>query len=115
MWRSRSSPIASGGRRCLTSPGTRSECRPIRPWPSDRLFAMWFISGVVMMYVAFPQLTDRERWAALPDIAWDQVRVPPDQAMAIRSAVRDVVHLRRRHDVCGVPAAHRSRAVGGAA
>ena len=27
------------------------------------LFAMWFVSGVVMMYVAFPQLTTRERLA----------------------------------------------------
>jgi len=47
------------------------------------LFAMWFVSGVVMMYVAFPQLTDRERLAALPQIAWNQVRVAPDRAMAI--------------------------------
>ena len=27
------------------------------------LFAMWFFSGVVMMYVAFPALTDDERHA----------------------------------------------------
>ncbi|MGY3606506.1 MULTISPECIES: PepSY domain-containing protein [unclassified Bradyrhizobium] len=47
------------------------------------LFAMWFVSGIVMMYVAFPQLTDRERWAALPPIAWDRVLVAPDRAMAI--------------------------------
>ncbi|WGR90698.1 PepSY domain-containing protein (plasmid) [Bradyrhizobium sp. ISRA443] len=47
------------------------------------LFAMWFVSGIVMMYVAFPQFTDRERWGALPEIAWDHVRVAPDRAMAI--------------------------------
>jgi uncharacterized iron-regulated membrane protein len=47
------------------------------------LFAMWFVSGVVMMYVAFPQLTDQERLAALPTIAWDRVLVTPDRAMAI--------------------------------
>ncbi len=47
------------------------------------LFAMWFVSGVVMMYVAFPNLTDAERWAAQPPIAWDQVQVAPDSAMAI--------------------------------
>ena len=47
------------------------------------LFAMWFVSGIVMMYVAFPQLTNRERWAALPPIAWDRVQVTPDRAMAI--------------------------------
>ncbi|WP_315834340.1 PepSY domain-containing protein [Bradyrhizobium prioriisuperbiae] len=47
------------------------------------LFAMWFVSGVVMMYVAFPGLTDSERWAALPPIAWDKVQVTPDRAMAV--------------------------------
>lgn len=47
------------------------------------LFAMWFVSGIVMMYMAFPQLTDRERWAALPPIAWDRVLVAPDRAMTI--------------------------------
>jgi uncharacterized iron-regulated membrane protein len=46
------------------------------------LFAMWFVSGLVMMYVAFPNFTDRERLAALPDIAWDDVRLTPDRAMA---------------------------------
>lgn len=45
------------------------------------LFAMWFMSGVVMMYVAFPQLTDAERLMALPPIAWDKVQVAPDRAM----------------------------------
>ncbi|WGS20357.1 MULTISPECIES: PepSY domain-containing protein [unclassified Bradyrhizobium] len=47
------------------------------------LFAMWFISGLVMMYVAFPRLTDRERLAALPIIAWNKVQIAPDRAMAI--------------------------------
>jgi uncharacterized iron-regulated membrane protein len=46
------------------------------------LFAMWFVSGLVMMYVAFPNLTDGERLAALPDIAWDKVQLTPDAAMA---------------------------------
>ena len=44
-------------------------------------FAMWFISGVVMMYVAFPGLSDKERLAALPDIAWEKVTLSPDDAM----------------------------------
>ena len=52
------------------------------------LFAMWFISGVVMMYVAFPQLTDTERWAALPTIAWDKVQVSPDRATAAAGFTR---------------------------
>lgn len=46
------------------------------------LFAMWFVSGVVMMYVAFPNLTDGERLAALPDLAWKKVQIAPDRAMA---------------------------------
>ncbi len=52
------------------------------------LFAMWFVSGVVMMYVAFPQLTDSERWAALPPIAWEKVQVSPDRAMAAAGFTR---------------------------
>ncbi len=46
------------------------------------LFAMWFVSGLVMMYVAFPNLADGERLAALPDIGWERVRLTPDRAMA---------------------------------
>ncbi|MCC8946066.1 PepSY domain-containing protein [Bradyrhizobium sp. Arg62] len=52
------------------------------------LFAMWFISGLVMMYVAFPRLTDSEGLAALPVIPWSKVRVPPDRAMAIAGVER---------------------------
>lgn len=52
------------------------------------LFAMWFISGVVMMYVAFPGLSDKERLAALPDIAWEKVALSPDRAMAAAGATR---------------------------
>ncbi|TXM66414.1 PepSY domain-containing protein [Methylobacterium sp. WL120] len=45
-------------------------------------FAMWFASGAVMMYVAYPTLTEPERRAGLPAIAWDAVRVEPDAALA---------------------------------
>lgn len=31
-------------------------------------FAMWFISGVVMMYVGYPKLTAAERWSHLPPL-----------------------------------------------
>src|ERR1700749_3732043 len=47
------------------------------------LFAMWFISGLVMMYVAFPRLTDGERLAALPAILWSKVQIATDSAIAI--------------------------------
>ncbi|GKQ53470.1 PepSY domain-containing protein [Bradyrhizobium sp. Ce-3] len=52
------------------------------------LFAMWFISGLVMMYVAFPRLTDSERLAALPVISWGKVRISPDRAMALAGMER---------------------------
>ncbi len=46
------------------------------------LFATWLISGVVMMYVGFPALTDAERRDGLPILTWERVRVSPTQALA---------------------------------
>lgn len=46
------------------------------------LIAMWFGSGLVMMYVGFPALTDTERLAGLPRIDISHVAVSPDSAMA---------------------------------
>jgi hypothetical protein len=49
------------------------------------LMAGWFASGIVMMYVGFPQLSARERLAALPVIDWkaccalDPIPFPADQ------------------------------------
>jgi hypothetical protein len=34
------------------------------------LMLMWFLSGIVMMYVGFPQASERERLRALPPISW---------------------------------------------
>lgn len=45
------------------------------------LIAMWFGSGLVMMYVAFPALTDAERLAGLPPLRFDTVKVTPDAAL----------------------------------
>jgi hypothetical protein len=45
------------------------------------LIAMWFVSGLVMMYVAFPALTEAERLAGLPVLEVAQVRIGPDAAM----------------------------------
>ncbi|HTI66717.1 MAG TPA: hypothetical protein VL460_04115 [Caulobacteraceae bacterium] len=45
------------------------------------LFAMWFVSGLVMMYVPYPRLTDRERLGGLDAIDWGQVKLRPDQAV----------------------------------
>jgi uncharacterized iron-regulated membrane protein len=41
------------------------------------LVLCWFVSGIVMLFVARPQLTEQERLAALPAIAADSVKLPP--------------------------------------
>src|SRR5258708_33175356 len=35
------------------------------------LMLVWFASGIVMMYVAYPELTDRDRLASLAPIPWE--------------------------------------------
>lgn len=45
------------------------------------LFGMWFFSGLVMMYVPYPSLTERERLAGLEGLDWPQVKVTPGQAL----------------------------------
>ncbi|HKZ72678.1 MAG TPA: hypothetical protein VJ011_01370, partial [Steroidobacteraceae bacterium] len=47
------------------------------------LFVAWFVSGLVMLYVSFPELRPSERLAALERIDWRTVRVSPDDAMRI--------------------------------
>lgn len=49
---------------------------------------MWFVSGVVMMYVAFPALSEKERLAALPELTWEIVALSPDAAMTAAGATR---------------------------
>lgn len=41
------------------------------------LFAMWFFSGVVMMYVGFPGLAEEERLAGLPTLNRGDIALPP--------------------------------------
>ncbi|WP_210033959.1 PepSY domain-containing protein [Methylobacterium sp. PvR107] len=45
------------------------------------LFASWIGSGLVMLYVPFPTLTEAERLARLPPVAWEQVVFAPDEAL----------------------------------
>jgi hypothetical protein len=45
-------------------------------------FALWIGSGLVMLYVPFPALTQAERLARLAPIAWVHVAVSPDAALA---------------------------------
>ena len=43
--------------------------------------AVWFFSGVVMMYVPYPGLSERDRMAVSQAIDWSQIAVSPDQAL----------------------------------
>lgn len=45
-------------------------------------FAMWFFSGMVMMYVPFPSLSDGERLSHMVAIDTTEIAVPPKEAMA---------------------------------
>lgn len=57
-------------------------------------FAMWFFSGVVMMYVPYPALTGEERLARSPPIAWARVAVDPGRALTTSGATRYPDQLR---------------------
>ena len=46
------------------------------------LSVMWFLSGLVMLYVPFPSWKDEERIASLPPVAIERVRITPDEAIA---------------------------------
>lgn len=46
------------------------------------LCVMWFLSGLVMLYVPFPSWSDEERLASLPAVAVARVAVTPDEALA---------------------------------
>jgi uncharacterized iron-regulated membrane protein len=46
------------------------------------LFAIWFLSGLVMLYVSFPSFRAFERVATAAPIDWPQVRAGPDRALA---------------------------------
>lgn len=45
------------------------------------LFAVWFISGVVMMYVPFPSFRGEERVSVAKPIEWDRVRLGPQDVL----------------------------------
>lgn len=66
------------------------------------LFAMWFFTGVVMMYVAFPALSEEERLAGLPAIDPRQVRVPVGRLLDTANGA--AIHSLRLTTVLGRPA-----------
>ena len=46
------------------------------------LFVLWFVSGLVMMYVRVPALDDAEAQAGLAPIVWQRIQLGPDAALA---------------------------------
>jgi len=88
----------------MSATSTRSPARPAGPplptrakrwlylihrWAGIVLclfFAMWFISGVVMMYVGYPKLTPQERLTHLAPLDAAAIAVTPAQALAAAGA-----------------------------
>jgi uncharacterized iron-regulated membrane protein len=46
------------------------------------LSVMWFLSGLVMLYVPFPSWSDEERTTNLPPVAMERITLLPDEAIA---------------------------------
>lgn len=68
------------------------------------LMAAWFFSGVVMMYVGYPNLEPQERYARLPELDAAAVRVAP--AKALTAAALEPPTRVRLSTVLGRPAYH---------
>jgi len=45
-------------------------------------FVLWFVSGIFMMYVDFPQLSRSERLASLPRLDFSAARLTPSEAVS---------------------------------
>lgn len=58
------------------------------------LLALWFVSGVVMMYVGYPKLTQGERLRSLPALAGDCCPVPPERVFALAGDKARIQSLR---------------------
>ena len=57
------------------------------------LMALWFVSGVVMLFVGYPKLTPWERLAALPPLPQAGCCIEPGRALAKSAAPADVQRL----------------------
>ena len=57
------------------------------------LFALWFATGIVMMYVEYPELTEEERLAMLAPVDFGRVAVSVDEAIAASGLDLDVATI----------------------
>lgn len=54
------------------------------------LFVLWFVSGLVMLYVPFPSLEEEEEIAGLAPIAWEQVVHGPTSGTDLRQVALEM-------------------------
>jgi uncharacterized iron-regulated membrane protein len=54
------------------------------------LFAMWFVSGLVMLYVPFPELKPSEWLAGQQPIAWSEVKIGPETVTKDHGDIRSL-------------------------
>lgn len=73
------------------------------------LMAPWFLSGMVMMYVGYPKLTDAERWAGLPVLLHDGCCVPLAQALRAAGVESTGVVPEATRDAATTPTSPRRR------
>ncbi len=55
--------------------------------------AMWGFSGVVMMYVGFPTLTEDEYYAGLLPLAAERIKVGPEEPLALADSEANIEQL----------------------
>ena len=79
------------------------------------LFALWFATGIIMMYVEYPELTEEERLDALAPLDLAAVAVSVDDAIAVSGLERRRGYRRAvaHRSTAGVPPARRRRRAGG--
>ncbi|MEQ6434042.1 PepSY-associated TM helix domain-containing protein [Comamonas sp. w2-DMI] len=58
------------------------------------LFALWFVSGMVMMYVGYPKLTEAERLGRLPALHADAALLAPQEALRRAGVQQPLAQLR---------------------
>ncbi|WP_249702440.1 PepSY domain-containing protein [Altererythrobacter sp. KTW20L] len=54
------------------------------------LFVLWFVSGLVMLYVPYPALDAEERLAGLSPITWEQVDHQPEAEPGLREVALEM-------------------------
>lgn len=68
------------------------------------LFFLWFLSGMVMLYVGYPKLTYAERYAHLPALQAEAKLLGPQQALAAAGIKPPILRLRLSRSRGGHPA-----------